>query len=159
SAGNLYVADTYNYTIRKVTPVGTNWVVTTIGGSPGVAGSDDGAGSTALFNLPFGVTVESSGNLYVADYQNSRVTKATPPPAPPTPPNITSVKFVGGNVQIDFTSGAADTPDLFTVQSSSTLAPAAGYADVAPSVAITQLGPGSFSAVVAPNGDKQFYRI
>src|SRR5439155_5701712 len=98
SAGNLYVADTYNFTIRKITPVGTNWVVTTIGGSPGVAGSDDGAGGNALFNLPFGVAVDSAGYVYVADYQNSRVTKGTPPAAPPGPPRITSISFVSANV-------------------------------------------------------------
>src|SRR5438552_16114086 len=37
-AGNVYVADTYNNTIRKLTPVGTNWVVTTLGGAPGIWG-------------------------------------------------------------------------------------------------------------------------
>jgi len=164
SAGNLYVADTgfgtfFGQTIRKIAPVGTNWVVTTIAGSPGVAGSDDGVGSTALFNLPYGIAVDSSGTLYVADYQNSRVTKGTPPAPPPTPPNLTIINFVTGNVQIDFTSGATDTPDLFTLQSSSTVVPTSAYADVAPPATITHLGPGSFRAVVAPSGDKQFYRI
>jgi len=157
SAGNLYVADTYNYTIRKIRPVGTNWVVTTIGGSPGVAGSDDGVGSAALFNLPFGITVDTNGNLYVADYQNSRVAKGTPQAAPPGPPQITSIMFVSGNVQIDFSSDTADTPGMFTLQSSGTVNDT--YADVAPPATITQLGPGSFRAVVAPSGDRQFYRI
>jgi hypothetical protein len=158
SAGNIYVADTgfpgpYGEVIRKITPVGPDWVVTTIAGSVGVTGSDDGVGSTALFNYPYGITVDSLGNLYVADYQNSRITKGTPPLFV----LITSIKFVGANVQIDFTSGLTDTPGLFTLQSSSTVD--GTYQDVAPPAAITQLGPGSFRAVIAPSGDKQFYLI
>lgn len=70
SAGNLYVADNLNDTIRKITPVGTNWVVTTIGGQPGVFGSADGTNSQARFFSPFGVAVDAAGNVYVADSAN-----------------------------------------------------------------------------------------
>ena len=162
NSGNLFVADTgfpgdYGEMIRKVTPVGTNWVVTTLAGTVGVTGSDDGVGSSALFYWPYGIAVDTNGNVYVADYGNDRVTKGIPPPPPPAPPQITSIQFVSGNVQIDFTGGATDTPDLFTVQSSSTVA--SGYTDVSPPATITQLGPGSFRAIVTPNGDTQFYRI
>ena len=61
SAGNVYVADTVNNTIRKVTPVGTNWVVTTLAGLAGSSGSADGTGSAARFNYPAGVAVDSAG--------------------------------------------------------------------------------------------------
>jgi hypothetical protein len=77
SAGNVYVADTYNDTIRKVTLVGTNWVVTTLAGLGSVTGSADGTGSAARFNHPFGVAVDSAGNLYVADSWNSTIRKVT----------------------------------------------------------------------------------
>ena len=162
SAGNLFVADTgypgnYGEMIRKITPVGTNWVVTTLAGSVGVTGGDDGVGSSALFYWPYGIAVDTNGNVYVADYGNDRVTKGTPPAAPPGPPQITSIKFVSGNVQIDFTSDTADTPGMFTLQSAGTVN--GTYANVAPPAIITQLGPGSFRAVVAPTGDRQFYRI
>ena len=75
SAGNLYVADTYNNTIRKMTPVGTNWVVSTIGGVAGTFGSADGAGSAALFDLPYGLAVDNAGIIYVADTYNNTIRK------------------------------------------------------------------------------------
>jgi sugar lactone lactonase YvrE len=71
-AGNLYVADQRNQTIRQLTPVGTNWVVTTIAGTPGVAGFVNGSGTTAKFNYPDGVAVDRSNNVYVADIYNAR---------------------------------------------------------------------------------------
>ena len=80
SATNLYVADTYNNTIRKLTPVGTNWVVTTLGGAPGIWGSADGRGSAARFSNPNGVAVDGSGNLYVADFYLNTIRKGYPPP-------------------------------------------------------------------------------
>jgi hypothetical protein len=76
--GNVYVADTYNNTIRKVTPVGANWVVSTLAGLAGTSGTADGTNSNARFNNPSGVAVDSVGNLYVADAYNSTVRKITP---------------------------------------------------------------------------------
>ena len=78
SIGNLYVTDSGNQTIRKVSPVGTNWVVTTIAGSAGVSGSADGTNSTALFSSPTGVAVDSAGNLYVADSSNATIRAISP---------------------------------------------------------------------------------
>jgi hypothetical protein len=78
SAGNVYVADISNHTIRKLTPVGTNWVVTTLAGLPGVAGSADGTNSAARFHSPWGATLDSAGNLYVGDQDNGTIRKVTP---------------------------------------------------------------------------------
>jgi len=75
SSNNLYVCDTYNHTIRKITPAG---VVTTFAGTAGQSGSIDGTGSVARFYAPFGITIDSSGNLYVCDYSNHTIRKITP---------------------------------------------------------------------------------
>ena len=65
-SGNVYVGDTYNHLIRKITSAG---VVTTLAGS-GSSGSANGTGTAASFNNPFGVAVDGSGNVYVADKYN-----------------------------------------------------------------------------------------
>ena len=74
STGNIYVADTSNATIRKITPPAT---VTTIAGTAGLTGTGDGTGAFAHFNSPTGVAVDSSGNLYVADFGNNLIRKIT----------------------------------------------------------------------------------
>lgn len=74
-AGNVYVADSWNMTIRKITPAG---VVSTLAGSAGQAGSADGTGNSARFNNPQGVAVDSAGHVYVADRGNHTIRKITP---------------------------------------------------------------------------------
>ncbi|MFV0530620.1 MAG: IPT/TIG domain-containing protein [Flavobacteriales bacterium] len=74
SQGNLYVADTYNHRIRKITPEG---VVSTLAGSS-ILGNTDGAGANARFYYPRDITVDSQDNLYVADTNNHRIRKITP---------------------------------------------------------------------------------
>lgn len=74
TSGNLYVADTDNNEIRKITPSGD---VSTFAGST-KAGSADGVGTQASFNWPFGIAIDSSNNLYVSDYGNSEIRKITP---------------------------------------------------------------------------------
>ncbi len=73
SSGNVYVADSFNQTIRKI----TGGSVSTIAGVAGTIGSSDGTGSGALFNQPSGVVVDSSGNIYVADTGANTIRKIT----------------------------------------------------------------------------------
>src|SRR5512140_1208299 len=64
-AGHLYVADAASHTIRRLTRQvdenGTNWLVATIAGTPGVPGSFDGPGHLALFSTPLGIAVDAAG--------------------------------------------------------------------------------------------------
>ncbi|MDR1850346.1 MAG: immunity 26 domain-containing protein, partial [Zoogloeaceae bacterium] len=73
ATGNLYVADMQNDSIRKVTPNGE--VSTLAGGEKGFA---DGQGRAARFSSPFGIAIDATGNLYVADRSNHRIRKVTP---------------------------------------------------------------------------------
>ena len=74
AAGNVYVADTNNHKIRKITPSG---VVTTLAGS-GSSGATNGVGTAASFNAPASIAVDASGNLYVADRDNHKIRKINP---------------------------------------------------------------------------------
>jgi len=93
SAGNVYVADSYNHTIRKVTPAG---VVTTLAGVAGGAGSVDGTGAGAQFWTPMGVAVDSADNVFVAERDNCTIRRITPGGV------VTTVAGLAGN------TGSAD---------------------------------------------------
>ncbi|WP_395748466.1 NHL repeat-containing protein [Prosthecobacter sp.] len=106
SSGNVYVADTGNHTIRRVTSGG---VVTTVAGTSGLNGSLDGTGSAARFKAPNGVAVDSSGTLYVADTQNQTIRKIT------TGGVVTTI---GGTANINGTMGGIGTAARFYLPNS-----------------------------------------
>lgn len=64
SKGYLYIADTYNFIIREISPDGK---VKTIAGKAGVAGHSDGSGLQSRFNMPIGIAIDGMDNIYVAD--------------------------------------------------------------------------------------------
>lgn len=72
--GRLYVADTGNHAIRRVSPEGE---VTTLAGD-GVAGYRDGPADRARFHAPMGLTVDDAGTVYVADTYNDRIRSISP---------------------------------------------------------------------------------
>ena len=73
---NIYVADAGNNVIRKITPAGD--VTTLAGGGPGSASPTDGTGTAATFSGPRGVSVDSAGNVFVADTNYHAIRKITP---------------------------------------------------------------------------------
>jgi len=73
ASGNLYIADSSNYRVRKVTPTG---VISTVAG--GGAGGDGGPAISAYLDHPSGLAIDSSGNLFIAETVSHRIRKVTP---------------------------------------------------------------------------------
>jgi len=135
--GNLYVADNDENTIRKVAPAGTNWVVTTIAGTAGSPGGNDGTNGAAQFNAPIGITIDGTGSLYVADYGSDTIRKITPSGTNWVVSTIAGTDGVGGFA--DGTNGGAqfDQPSGIAVDTNGILYVADAYnctiREVAPS--------------------------
>jgi len=76
AAGNVFIADTYNHRVRRVTPAG---IITTVAGNGTIGFSGDGGPATsASLQKPQGVAVDAAGNLFIADSDNHRIRKVTP---------------------------------------------------------------------------------
>ena len=74
--GNIYIADTYNSRIRKVT-VSTGIISTIAGTGATTYSGDNGAATSATLNYPQGVGLDTAGNVYIADTRNIRIRKVT----------------------------------------------------------------------------------
>jgi hypothetical protein len=74
-AQNLFISDSGNNMVRKVTPSG---MVSAVAGTAGVFGSANGTGASAQFNQPYGIVVDPLGNLYVADYLGYAIRQGQP---------------------------------------------------------------------------------
>jgi hypothetical protein len=109
ASGCLYVADTNNNAIRKI--VTANGAVSTVAGQAGVAGNADGTNSQAQFHYPSGITVDFTGNLYVADTDNHSLREITPLGAVSTLAGLAgssgSADGVGSLARFDFPTGVA----------------------------------------------------
>jgi serine/threonine protein kinase, bacterial len=109
-AGNVYVADTDNHRIRKITAGGE---VSTLAGS-GLPGSADGTGAAASFNFPHGVAVDAFGNVYVADRFNFKIRKITPAGVVTTLAGISTFGAVDGTAAVaSFNEPVGVTVDAF----------------------------------------------
>jgi uncharacterized protein (TIGR03437 family) len=135
SAGNVYISDTFNQCIRKVTP---NGVISTVAGTPHVTTNaslsnigDGGLATAATLNYPAGLSIDSSGNIYIADTDNDVIRQYAPPAATGgTLPAINSGGVIGASsfgafsaiapgswVEIygsNLASGIANWPSVFT---------------------------------------------
>jgi sugar lactone lactonase YvrE len=109
--GNLYVADTYNSTIRKITPSGQ---VSTLAGTAGMTGADDGLGGAARFSSPGALAMDAAGNLFVTD--NMTIRKVSPSGLVSTAATLTLGGLVDGrsmSLQIARGVAVADNGELY----------------------------------------------
>jgi sugar lactone lactonase YvrE len=110
SSGNLYIADIYNSRIRKVA---TNGIITTVAGTNGSGYSGDGGpAANARLYYPYGVAMDSSGNLYIADSENSRIREVATNGIITTVAGTNSSGFSGdggpaANASLDYPGGVA----------------------------------------------------
>src|SRR5262249_15069538 len=114
-SGNVYVADTLNFTVRKITP---GAVVTTVAGLAGSSGFTDGTGSAARFGYLYGIAVDNAGNLSVTDAGNDTVRKITPAGVVTT---LAGTRGVAGNADGIGTSARFDGPFGIAVDSTNNL--------------------------------------
>jgi hypothetical protein len=99
--GNLYVADSLKNIVRQISPVGANWVVTTIGGSAtNSSGYADGTNNAARFYTPWGIAADDAGNVFVTEYNNHTVRRGTLPALPV----IRTTGRSGANITFTWTS-------------------------------------------------------
>ena len=138
AAGNLYIADTENNRIRKITPAG---VVTTIAGS--VAGYQDGSASISKFFRPMDIVVDGAGNLFVIDEANRRIRLID------AAGNVSTFAGNGSLGFIDGTGTAASFNGAFhlTIDPSGNL-----YLADANNHAIRKITPGAVVSTIAGNG-------
>ncbi|HBR17693.1 MAG TPA: hypothetical protein DD725_08825 [Deltaproteobacteria bacterium] len=102
--GNIYVSDSGNHAIRKITPDG---VVSTLSGN-GRHGYKDGVGKGAFFSWPTGIAIDGAGNIYLCDSQNNRIRRITPDGVVSTVAGISIPGFADGpgyNARFSFPTG------------------------------------------------------
>ncbi len=118
--GTLYVADHLTHIIRKIDSLG---FVTTLAGKPYQTGDVDGTGNQASFNRPYGLTLDNDGNILVADEWNHKIRKITPQG---------SVTTVAGTGNLGHQNGLASSAEFnypwdMSVDSSGNIFVADGY--------------------------------
>lgn len=104
SNGNVYVSDSVNNTIKKITAAG---VVTTLAGTEGVSGYADGTGAAARFDIPKGIAVDSNGTVYVSDSYNHTIRKITSTGVVTTLAGVSPAQVIGGRGYADGIGSAA----------------------------------------------------
>ena len=149
NSGDLFVTDATFHTIRELTHVGTNWVVTTVGGVAGVHGSYDGLGTNALFFAPQGLAMDASGNLYLADTQNNTLRLGQP--AQVVPPAV-RITHSAGQVILSWPASAAG----YTLETTGNLSPGAAWVPLTNGVVLS--GP-DYVWTNHPGATNAFYRL
>lgn len=154
ASGTVYVADKDNHRIRKITSSG---VVTTLAGS-GTAGFADGSGASAEFDSPYGVTIDTSGTVYVADRLNDRIRTITPSGV------VSTLAGSGTTGSADGTGTSAqfDGPFGITVDTSGTVYVGDSYNDnirkITPSGVVTTLAGSGITGFADGTGTSAQFR-
>ncbi len=144
SAGTIFVADTVNRTIRRITAAG---VVSTIAGLAGSSGAVDGTGNAVRFTTPYGVAIDSAGNIFIADSGNNTVRKGV----------VSSAGTVTIQTQPKTQFVNLTTPVLFTVEASSTTAPT--YQWRKNNVNVIGATAATYAIAAAQNSDEANYTV
>lgn len=118
--GDLFVTDSGNQTLRKISFIGTNWVVTTVAGLSGLAGSANGTGSNAQFDFPAGIGFDNAGYLYIADTGNNMIRTT----------RIISPLLQFALIENQFVLSWPTWAEGFVLEQSSTLGPAASWSPI-----------------------------
>jgi len=140
-AGNLYIADTYNFAIRKVTT--NTGIITTVAGNGEdyvATGGDGGPATSSAVSGPQGLSFDGSGNLYVAETWWDRIREVTASGPPPTATTATPVFSVAAGTYVS--------PQTVTI-TDSTLG-AAFYVQVNPTVPVSPGSPTVSAELAAP---------
>ena len=145
SAGNVYVADYLNHTIRKITPAG---VVSTLAGLAGSLAAPMARAPTRGSTYPRGVAVESAGNVYVADSDNHTIRFGRVAPAPP----LLGISPSCGHLILSWPLEASN----FLVEGSSTLSPGASWMGV---TNVVGTNGSSFVATNSLEAGARFFRL
>jgi sugar lactone lactonase YvrE len=147
--GNLYVSDQSNNTLRKMTPVGTNWVVTTIGGVALAQGTNNGLGTNAHFYKPWGLAVDGQGRLFIVDHSNQTIREGVP-----SSTAVPALKIArsGPNVLLSWPLSASS----FALESSSTPSPASTWTRLTNGIVISG---NYFWLTNNANNSQAFYRL
>ncbi len=104
--GNFYITDTTSHCVRKVTV--SSGIITTLAGTGTLSYSgDNGPATSATLNYPYGITVDTSGNVYIADRYNHRIRKVTVATG-----IITTIAGNGGTGSFSGDGGAATSANL-----------------------------------------------
>ena len=112
ASGNMYIADTYNHCIRMVTK--STGVITTVAGTGSYGYSGDGGlASSATLYYPEGVTVDTSGNVYIADSFNHRIRIFSLSAAAPTPSSISTSSPTAATLSGGLTSTSRTTCESY----------------------------------------------
>jgi len=119
--GNIYVADSEAHAIRKISPSG---VVANFAGTPGISGKADGPGTIAKFNLPSGIALDGTGNVYVSDTYNYTIRKITPDGIVST---VAGAAGISGNVDGDANASRLGAPGQLVLDRSGNIFVSDGF--------------------------------